>query len=345
MATINSSKLSASGSAFALNSVDLDDGKSKENISSFQTIPSQITTIFDQKGFVWAFSVLVPKRISYESRAEIADDSKIPLTGSYVYTEEDQDTYFGPSISYRINRQLSVGLSIFIDKLDYRYAADQIMREEGTENYFLQTDRRYINAMVAIPIIGVLIRPNKKFSLGVRFSGPNKRINGKFEHLVKTSDNTSAPEVNGAQIQNYSYNYEKPLDLGVGISWKTTQDLVLLFDISNQFKKSFVSTSTDLFGSEEVYRYNNVQRYNLGIEYRTSHTDNLTFGFNYNPDPFEGQNLNFTGFTIGYRTLEKIADTSVGLFYNFADNTDESKIKTKVQIFGLFLSTAIDFKY
>lgn len=343
ISSIKSSKISASGSAFALNSVSLSDGTSEVNTKSFQAIPAQISTVFANDKFVWAFSILVPKKVSYEARADVVDSSA-NLTGSYVYNEEDQETYIGPSIGFKVSQRLSLGMSFFVDKLDYRYTSEQIMLENGTNNYSLQTDRRYITATTAIPLLGIHYKASDTLFFGLRFSGPNKKISGNFEHLVKTIDNTSVAQPNGKQRKNFSYTYEKPLELGIGVSSNTTKNLTLLLDVAHQFKKRYVSTQTDLFGEKEEYNFKNVQRYHFGLEYQTSHTDKLAFGLNYTPHPFEDGNLDFKGITLGYRTLENIADSSIGLFYNQANAKDQYGYKTKAEIFGLFLSTSVDLK-
>jgi len=98
----------------------------------------------------------------------------------------------------------------------------------------------------------------------------------------------------------------------------------------------------DAFGDELAKSYKNIQRFNFGFEYRTSTTDTLALGLMYNPDPEKDTNLNFMGATFGYHSIEKIADSSYGIFYNQASDTNDGS-KTSFQMVGLFISSSINF--
>ncbi len=70
--------------------------------------------------------------------------------------------------------------------------------------------------------------------------------------------------------------------------------------------------------------------------------DALTFGLNYNPDPVKDGDFDFWGATVGYRSMDKIADSSLGLFYYQAKD-DSDGDEQKYRIIGLFISTSINF--
>jgi hypothetical protein len=65
----------------------------------------------------------------------------------------------------------------------------------------------------------------------------------------------------------------------------------------------------------------------------------------YNPNPLNSEgdlDLDFMGATLGYRSLDDIADSSFGLFYNQASKESDG-IKTAYNMYGLFISTSINF--
>jgi long-subunit fatty acid transport protein len=334
LSSIKSTKLSASGSAFAQNQITDTYQGEEDKVKYFQSTPAQITTVFTQNNFNWAFSVLVPKSSKYDRKQ---------ITGDVTYNEfvEDQETLFGPSIGYAINDKFKIGLSIFASKRDYKYISDVLYEEAG--NYLVQTQKQSISAVTAYPLLGILLTPNDTFSLGLRFSGPSTKVSGSFEHNQKTVDQTTLGLPNGEDSKESDANYEKPMEAGLGIALNVTDNLKVLADVSNQFKKDYVVVDEDVFGNEFSFSYKSSQRYHLAFEYLTSKTDALTLGFNYNQDPLEGQDLNFIGGTIGYRSLDDIADSSFGLFFNQASYEDSDGYKTNHQIVGLFISTSINF--
>jgi long-subunit fatty acid transport protein len=334
LASIKSTKLSASGSAFAQNQITDTYQGEEDKVKYFQSTPAQITTVFTQNNFNWAFSVLVPKSAKYD-RKQI---DGVITSNEYV---EDQETLFGPSIGYAINDKIKIGLSVFASKRDFKYISDLLYDEGG--NYLVQTQKQSISALAAYPLLGILIAPSDTFSLGLRFSGPSAKVSGSFEHNQKTVDQTTVGYPSGENTKETDANYEKPMEAGLGISFNVTDNLKVLADVSNQFKKDYVIVDEDVFGDEVEFSYKSAQRYHLAFEYLTSKSDALTLGFNYNQDPIKGQDLNFIGGTIGYRSLDDIADSSFGLFFNQASYEDNDGYKTNHQIVGLFISTSINF--
>ncbi len=333
LASIESTKLSASGSAFAQNDITEKYEGEEDKVSYFQSTPAQITTVFTADKFNWAFSVLVPKSAKYDSKT---------IQGSLTQNQsvEDQETLFGPTIGFAFNKKFKIGLSVFASKRDFKFNSDALYEESG--NYLLQSQRQSISAIAAYPILGILLTPNRDFSLGLRFSGPSTKVSGKFEHNQKTVDQTTLGFPSGEDTKTSSANYEKPLEAGIGFSAQVSEHLKVLADFSNQFKKEYVIVKEDVFGEENAFNFKTAQRYHLGFEYLTSHTDAITLGLNYNKDPLKDSDLNFIGGTIGYRSIDDIADSSFGLFYNQASSEDEG-YESKQRIVGLFISTSINF--
>ena len=70
LATLQTTKISASGSAFSQNKISLKSEYTNEEVEYIQTTPSQITTLFNTKYFNWAFSVIVPKSQELEYAIE-----------------------------------------------------------------------------------------------------------------------------------------------------------------------------------------------------------------------------------------------------------------------------------
>ncbi len=354
LATLQTTKISASGSAFSQNKISLKSEYINEEVEYIQTTPSQITTLFNTKYFNWAFSVIVPKsqELEYATESGTPNLDKINLDGY----DKLQETLFGPSIGFKLSDKFKVGLSYFISKRDekektveyYDYA------NESEQTYF-QKDS---SALAAYPVLGVLFTPNEDFSLGLKFSGPSTQLGGEVKTKVRYVgwDNGglgycppgTKPDGATCSLAWYSDdksekpNYEKPMELGVGFSWNMTKQLKVLTDVTTQFAKEYEVYKSDALGESSEISYVNSTRYNVGFEYLTSQTDAITLGFMYNPSPVEDSDLNFIGGTIGYRSLDDIADSSVGLFFNQAKEESEG-VETNYSMYGLFVSTSINF--
>jgi hypothetical protein len=342
MASIKSSKLSASGSAFSQNHIQLRGGGVNDDVKYIQTIPAQITTVFTNPNFNWAFSILVPKASDTTMKLQVDD----PDLGPYTLNQKVSDTelLIGPSMGLRISNNFNVGLSVFASKRDFKQTAE-IFLDDGTIKY-LDAQKDDISATALVPIVGILYTPSKDLSIGLRFSGPSTQLTGsndsQFQQVFDDGATTETQNVS----KTTDVNYEKPMDLGVGFSFSASKNLRLLIDVSNQFQKKYTiykeNAQGEGDGESNKISLKNVQRYNLGLEYQVSHTDVLTFGFMHTPDPEEGASLDFSGLTLGYRTLDSIADSSFGIFYNQAKDTVD-EIETKQTMVGLFISSSINF--
>lgn len=334
LASIKSSKLSASGSAFSQNQITTKSSEGSDDIKYFQTVPAQITTVFNNPNFNWAFSILVPNSTKYDSK-------RVEDTVNFNDTVEDHETVFGPSAALKISNDFSLGLSVFGSKRDYRFTSIAFF-EDGT-GAIAQSRKLDISGLTAYPILGLLYTPGKNFSAGLKFLGPSTSLSGEFEDNLKTAgNNTSLGIPNGDVTEKGKVTFQKPMELGIGFSARTSESIKLYFDVTNQFSKEYELLKDNVFGETASVEYKTTQRYNFAVEYLTSHTDAITFGLMYNPDPMVDSDLNFMGATLGYRSIEKIADSSFGLFYN-QGSSDSDGIETKQTMVGLFISSSINF--
>jgi long-subunit fatty acid transport protein len=335
LATIKSTKISASGSAFSQNEINETFNSKTEDTKYFQTTPSQITTVFTNKNFNWSFSVLVPKAQRFDKK-----DTEESYTQNYFI--EDQETLIGPSISYAISNTFKVGLSLFASKRDYKLIGDVLFEESG--NFLVASQKQTISATALQPIIGFLYTPNSNFSVGLRLVGQSTKLSGTFEDNLKVNDQTTVGLPNGATTKNSDANYEKPFEAGLGFSAKVSEKVLILADFSTQFKKRYSVAPVDAYGDEFIFSYKKAQRYHIGLEYNSTASKAYTFGLSYNEDPMADSDLNFWAGTIGLRYTEGITESSFGLFFNQAkDENENENYNVKNQAIGLFVSSSINF--
>jgi hypothetical protein len=348
LSTLTTSKISGSASAFGLSSVSTEGNGFKDTRTHINSIPTQISSIFTRNKFNWAFSILVPD----STTTNINRTTLSPEYGNYVENIDinSQNTLIGPSIGFKTDINLKFGLSVFFQKNEHKETSDTSYGLDNGSPKYLDVYRDENSAYVLFPLFGVLYNIKKNLSFGMRFSAPSYLLSGHHKSTLKQYQNDGTGEESQTKNVSKKRKYRRPMDLGFGISYSLTERLRVLLDISNQFEEKYTAYLQDAYDEDEIINLKNVLRYNLGLEYRTSLHDALTMGLNYNPDPRKKEGypfynrLDFYGVTLGYRELERISDTTVGLFFNQAKSDNESS-KTTYNILGVFLSTAISFHH
>lgn len=336
LASIQSTKLSASGSAFSQNQISEKSSEGTDSVKYFQSVPAQITTVFTNDNFNWAFSILVPKASKYDQKSKYNNNLEVNST------VEDQETHFGPSIGFALSDSLQFGASFFVANRNYRLS--QMANLEEGAGSVTQARKLDVSGMSAYPILGLLFSPSEDFSLGIRFSAPTMSLKGTLEDSLYQTDSTGNSYGDFKDEKKGTTTFHKPMELGVGLSFHTTEQLKVLLDVTRQFKKSYQVYKEDAYGENLEFDYKDTQRYNLAFEYQTSQSDVLTLGFMYNSDPVEDSDLDFIGATVGYRSIDDIADSSFGLFFNKASDKQDD-YKTEQLMVGLFIASSINFSH
>lgn len=339
LAGIKSHKVSVSGTAISQNKIKIKDkGASETSNKYFETIPSQLTTIFAEEKFTWGFSVLVPSSMQSELdfKGETGD-----VTNNYI---KFQETLFGPSVGFSLSPKYKIGLSLFAAK------ADSLFKQTGYNlgDNILTTYSQSRSAIIAYPVLGFLSLESKIFSWGIRLALPSWQLSG---------DQESKLHVNGSDevISKSKLTYKHPTEFGFGLSWIPSPRWKLLLDSSIQSSIKYKEYNSDATGEPGDVDYKDASRTGLGVEYKTSSHDRLTGGVLYSQSPEKDTSSTFGdyyGYTLGYRSIDKHGvGSSLGIYYlTSANNKDENDTNVDVQTtfksetIGIFISTSIAFK-
>lgn len=257
LASVSTSKISGSASAFGVNSIRTQGRGFDDENNHISSIPTQITSIFTEKKFNWAFSILVPR----SSTTKINRVTKTDDLGDYVENIDilSQDTLVGPSIGFEKSRNFKYGLSLFLVKNESKETSDTSYGLDTGNPKYLDVYRDENTALAVFPMFGFLFTPSSALSFGVRFSAPSIQLDGHHESTKKEYQNDgSSGEQSRTDRQSKKRRYERPIDLGIGFTYQASERLKLLWDISNQFQKKYYAYKKDAYGEDEFINFKNV---------------------------------------------------------------------------------------
>ena len=341
LAGIKSHKVSVSGTAISQNKITIKDkGASETSNKYFETVPSQLTTIFAEERFTWGVSLLVPSSMQTEIEVKSKDENDdINIIDNYIRTQE---TLFGPSIGLSLSPKYKMGLSLFASKADSLHKQTHYVQGTNTITTFSQSR----SAIIAYPVLGFLSLQSKTFSWGLRWALPSLQLSG--DQKIKYHVNATNEETYRDKL-----TYKHPTEFGFGLSWIPSPRWKILLDSSIQSSIKYKEHDSD-FGPSYV-DYKDASRVGIGVEYMTSKNDRITGGLLSSESPEKDTSDTFGdyyGYTLGYRSVDKHGvGSSFGIYYltstNDKDENDENvDVQTtfKSETIGMFISTSIAFK-
>lgn len=347
LAGIKSKKVSASASAFSFNNIKITEKDVDGDTTSkyLETVPTQISTVFHEGKFTWAASLLVPYSMQADLRYFLKDDENTLKPTPIDTSIRMQETMLGLSVGYSLSSKYKLGLSIFGSKLDGHSRSTAIMDNSGTE--ILTNIKISSSAIVAYPILGFLSLENRNFAWGLRVSAPSFQLNGTQESKSQFLANNGNPSVVSESKRDLFY--QKPLEIGGGISILTSPRFKFLFDVSVQAAMEYKRLKKDKFDEDDLTKTKTAGRSSLGFEYKLSNSDTITGGILYNQSPnvdTSGDFGDYQGGTLGYRKISNKVTTNVGIYYLYSTNDKDEEdqtidVQTRFQTYtyGLFVST------
>jgi len=332
LSDIDSHKVSVSGSAFSQNYIDVTIGTDNEKIEYFQTTPSQITTAYSGEKFKFAMSILVPKVSKFKNSFEVGNNQS-------EISYEDQETFVGPTIAFRLNDQFSFGGSVFLIKRDF--SKDELLFITENSDKAQRFYKLNINGYSLVGVLGTSFKVNNKVDLGLRIQTPKINLYSTYESkvfFVSTADNAS----NISKSQDGKASLKGPSEIGFGVKYDLSANLKVLFDGVYQIKHLNTMVESDVINGRAFHDYQNAIRAHLAFEYQRSSSESYTLGLAYN-EKNEISSLSFIGATIGYQLRESVADTMLGVFVNKSIQETINNVETNYLMAGFYLSSSINF--
>ena len=169
---------------------------------------------------------------------------------------------YGLGASYLINPQISIGGTLTVSRIDANISGrtGRVGVRNGTDT---------IDADTALgAILGLLVKPNKKWSIGAVYN-----TGSKFELVTKAfgrfTTGTDVVDLSG----NYSIDYVIPNRLSVGSSYRWNERFTVAFDLSRIFYSQLITENfliLDFRDTSTVKNYfiEDVFEGHFGAEYR-----------------------------------------------------------------------------
>jgi long-chain fatty acid transport protein len=294
------------------------------NLFSFGGVPTTlgIAIPFDS-GFTLAFPVLITDRIRVVGRAARDGISTRPalLGGPELYTKYTTTLNFdlvttvaGPAVGYRINDNLSVGLSLLlhVQALAYESGAEY----ESAAGRATESFTNSVSAVGFIPVLGVLWKPSPRLRLGLSYAAQTISLFGNNSYVasaVSTSGQTFS--LVGDVFASAKY----PHRLTVGVALPLPRRFFLSADASYSFGMAYklpnglLNTSDPNFVQVEDGHLD----VSVGSEWVLNDTQALRAGLFTNlssaPDSQASEKVHMFGASLAFAVKVGIFWTSVGL--------------------------------
>ncbi|MDH4233558.1 MAG: outer membrane protein transport protein [Gallionella sp.] len=119
--------------------------------------------------FKLGFSYAVPDAVSEDQKQIFENVSANTSRFTFDLNNRDTTINFGPTLAAEINKDLAVGLTMYVHKRDSQLIINQFVERMDTTSQW--TNRYYwLNEMGVRPILGVAWSPVEKISLGLSLS-------------------------------------------------------------------------------------------------------------------------------------------------------------------------------
>jgi long-subunit fatty acid transport protein len=297
---VTASRLSLSASLYGIYNLKIRDGLGTNKnfrVREFESIPSTFGSILNlSEELTVAFSAFVPDNINYNHQ-EVYSRTVTPVPGQFQseyfsFTVDDQQLWIGPSLGYRINRRLSLGLSLFaVYRSLVKKQAWTFLSTDEQNKIVSVTDRRYDVDYTNYSILGIFgtqyaLSDRLRLALVVQTPSINLTGDGEFTYASGRENRVN----HGDHLASRN---KIPTKITIGAAFCKPKEYALEADLSYYLPTSFIELKgrDDWTGGEFCLRLRRrpVVNFNLGAEYYFIENYPARLGFFTNlsssPDP------------------------------------------------------------
>jgi long-subunit fatty acid transport protein len=237
LADSNTGSISASANLYGIQHAKTDDNLYPGDdlkASTLATIPTGISAVYPYNDRMkLAFSVFVPMQISAKEIERFITENKEHY---YNFTNSLQVFLIGPSLGYKVNDRLNLGLSAYCA---YTTSSQFLNLFWKDYSYSVSSNYKY-SVYAALVSAGAQYRLTDAFNLGLTVTSPTVRIAGKgtlYESAVTNSSQVQEP------ISSYEGDINAdngiPAQIKMGISYNVPKKYGIGLDATYHFAHSY----------------------------------------------------------------------------------------------------------
>jgi hypothetical protein len=166
------------------------------NQGFFQSIPSSSGSIVRWRDYNLGLSIVVP---DYETfKGDISTTTNNTSTLSYL----DQSLWVGPTISKQINKQSSMGLTVYYTARSYTRSVQDRTIDTSTNSVTLFSEEKNIIGNGIVGILGYQYKLNRFFTAGLTIRGPIFEVAGSGTYFLANLSSTNGAFAAPISISN-----------------------------------------------------------------------------------------------------------------------------------------------
>lgn len=353
LAGIQSSKVSLSANSYlsiktSFAPLDVvDNSNINLDANSLIAVPSSVVSVQKFEKWVMAFSVLAPEQTQLNSMSSHETNN---FNTQIILNIRSQLLLIGLSGATSHLNGYDFGAGCFIATLNGtsdRSVVAEPKPASGFPQSGIASDSYSVQVAGLVCNTGFQTNYTENLRVGANLRLPFIQTSGSAKLFSYAQSAAGGAAVNSG-IQNISVDYQLPMDLAFGASYKLTEVLQLYADASYQFPLDYKSSSL----AATNVKSDGTFRWNAGASYLQSNNLKFYGGFALNPGTVALQNAgdvkeNFTVLTIGTELKSNIATTGLGVMV--ANSSGESKLSSgsngdvSTKVFGVLLSAGFSF--
>ncbi len=316
-------------------------------VSSFQSVPGTVASVFHGKDFTWAYFILVPE--SLQSDAQFSFGSSETEISSFS-KQSANDIWGGLSGAIPLSENFSLGATFFAARHELSLINTQNVSFKTKPNTAAFSQSYFSGSSIEVScILGLSYRLASWANLGLRVQSPFLHIigNGSGTISVNKVENGILSQT-GSHEDSLDVNYQLPLDFTLGGTFWLTDKIQVLVDTSLQTPLTYNSIEkSNQFANRQSTRL--TPRFNLGGLYHLRPDFSLQGGFYAIPSAAkelsdgDSSASTFYGTTLGASYLAGRVKSSLGAFFIWSNHDSQNALYTmnlKTRVYGALLTVA-----
>lgn len=315
--------------------------------NGFQTIPTSVVLVRQKKEWRLAFSVLIPYEFNYEGPTNWT----VPLNNQdinlrLIQNYREKIFFAGLTAARKLGNGWSFGMTMNLQTYDLLSFTDLSTTIVGNQSVLIRSTNRQDIKVNNLYVIAGIHRTFEKWNMGLKVDLPTVKITGTGQYYDYNFSNVNGSG-EGVEIneEDIGANYEMPLSVRFGATFKPNSKWTMVADIGHAFDNRYNNYDVSNVGQEEKAK--GTLRTSLGMQYQLKEKTSLHGGFAHAFAKINDSDQDFWSGFMAVKFLTAHVESSFGLFYTQEQGDEEASdglISHQTSTFyGVFLGTNYKF--